>query len=139
MILPPMPGHRKQTSGEQQEIDAVGFSIGSKGYIGTGYNGSLYKDFWEYDPATNAWTQKADFGGTARCMQSDFPSAAKGISEPATMVLLLFKRISGNMILPLIPGHRKPISGEQQESVAVGFSIGSKGYIGTGDDGIEIS
>ena len=23
-------------------------------------------DFWEYDPATNAWTQKADFGGTAR-------------------------------------------------------------------------
>ena len=23
-------------------------------------------DFWEYDPATNTWTQKADFGGTAR-------------------------------------------------------------------------
>jgi len=29
---------------------AVGFSIGSKGYIGTGYDGnySYYKDFWEY-------------------------------------------------------------------------------------------
>ena len=43
----------------------------------------LQKDFWEYDPAANTWTQKADFGGTAR-------------------------------------------------DGAVGFSIGSKGYIGTG-------
>src|SRR5205823_1893159 len=45
----------------------VGFSIGTKGYMGTGYDGSTSKkDFWEYDPATDAWTQKADFGGTAR-------------------------------------------------------------------------
>ena len=42
-------------------------------------------DFWEYDPSTNTWTQKADFGGTAR-------------------------------------------------NWAVGFSIGNKGYIGTGYD-----
>jgi hypothetical protein len=49
---------------------AVGFSIGSKGYIGTGLKESSIespyqhtKDFWEYDPAANTWTQKADFGG----------------------------------------------------------------------------
>src|SRR5437762_1458811 len=48
-------------------LAAVGFSIGSKGYVGTGgLGGSLFNDFWEYDPATNGWTQKADFGGTAR-------------------------------------------------------------------------
>ena len=49
-------------------MECVGFTIGSKGYIGTGYDWQfrLYNDFWEYDPATNAWTQKADFGGTAR-------------------------------------------------------------------------
>jgi hypothetical protein len=41
------------------------------------------KDFWEFDPVTNVWTQLADFGGVAR-------------------------------------------------SDAVGFSIGTKGYIGTG-------
>ena len=41
---------------------AVGFSIGSKGYIGTGVASSLTKDFWEYDQAANTWTQKADFG-----------------------------------------------------------------------------
>ena len=42
---------------------AVGFSIGSKGYLGTGSNASLgrERDFWEYDPAANTWTQKADY------------------------------------------------------------------------------
>ena len=42
-----------------------------------------YNDFWEYDPATDTWTQKADFEGVGR-------------------------------------------------GFAVGFSIGSNGYIGTG-------
>jgi hypothetical protein len=23
----------------------------------------LHKDFWEFDPVANTWTQKADFGG----------------------------------------------------------------------------
>jgi hypothetical protein len=44
----------------------VGFSIGNKGYLGTGLDHdypSYKKDFWEYDPVANAWTQKADFGG----------------------------------------------------------------------------
>src|SRR3989338_9885448 len=71
---------------------AVGFSIGNKGYIGTGSHiqtgnnwATYYQDFWEYDPSTNIWTQKADFPGVGR-------------------------------------------------AVAVGFSIGNKGYIGTGLD-----
>ena len=44
---------------------AVGFSINNKGYIGTGWDmGAGYRDdFWEYDPATNSWTQKATFTG----------------------------------------------------------------------------
>lgn len=46
-------------------------SIGTKGYMGLGhYNGTgvniVLKDWWEYDPATNAWSQKADYiGGTS--------------------------------------------------------------------------
>jgi hypothetical protein len=45
---------------------AVGFSIGNKGYIGTGSNGTTYlNDFWEYDPETNVWIQKASVGFTA--------------------------------------------------------------------------
>ncbi len=53
---------------------------------GTGSDGLYLKDFWEWDQATNVWTQKANFGGTARIG-------------------------------------------------AVGFSIGNKGYIGTGMNG----
>lgn len=47
---------------------AVGFSINGKGYLGTGYNDDTGElaDFWEFDPSTNTWTQKADFPGTAR-------------------------------------------------------------------------
>src|SRR3972149_4734414 len=82
---------QKADFGAAERWSAVGFSIGTKGYIGTGfYNDvtpSYYKDFWEWDQATNTWTQKTDFGGTAR-------------------------------------------------SGAVGFSIGTKGYIGTGVDGV---
>jgi len=38
--------------------NAVGFSIGDKGYVGTGYDGSKrLKDFWEYDPVKNTWKQ----------------------------------------------------------------------------------
>ena len=70
--------------------EAVGFSIGDKGYVGTGHSGygssyhSYHTDFWEYDPATSSWTRKADFP-----------------------------------------------EGEKRYS-AVGFSIGGKGYVGTG-------
>src|SRR5262245_32709354 len=59
---------QKADFGGTPRLNAVGFSIGSKGYLGTGYDnwGDYKKDFWEYDPVADAWTQRADFGGTAR-------------------------------------------------------------------------
>src|SRR5258708_38247862 len=39
---------------------AIGFSIGGKGYMGTGFYPSFKRDFWQYDPLTNVWSQKAD-------------------------------------------------------------------------------
>jgi len=47
---------------------AASFSIGTKGYLGIGhYNGTgtnnVLKDWWEYDPSTNSWSQKADYIG----------------------------------------------------------------------------
>jgi len=46
----------------------TGLAIANKAYIGLGhYNGAginvLFNDWWEYDPSTNAWTQKADYLG----------------------------------------------------------------------------
>ena len=46
---------------------AIGFSVGANAYMGTGYDGNNpMKDFWQYNPETNIWTQKASFAGTAR-------------------------------------------------------------------------
>ncbi len=43
---------------------AVGFALNGKGYVGTGYDGTNYlRDFWEYDPEANSWTQVADYPG----------------------------------------------------------------------------
>src|SRR6185369_4861796 len=55
--------------------DAVGFSIGNKGYIGLGSN---QKDFWEFDPVTNVWTQKANYPGAANSGAVGFSIGSKG-------------------------------------------------------------
>lgn len=44
----------------------TGITIGNKGYFGLGHhNGAgpniLFKDWWEFDPGTNTWSQKADY------------------------------------------------------------------------------
>jgi N-acetylneuraminic acid mutarotase len=75
--------------------EAVAFTINDRGYVGTGVkndgaNVTLYKDFWEYNPSTDSWTQVADLPINARC-------------------------------------------------VAATFSIGNKGFVGTGGDGSGIS
>jgi hypothetical protein len=58
---------QKASVGGTQRNDAVGFSIDSlgKGYVGTGGDGTggFLNDFWEYNPSTNVWTQKANYPG----------------------------------------------------------------------------
>jgi len=49
--------------------NAVGFSIGNKGYVAAGLDSSgstMVKGFWQWDPLANSWIQKPNFGGTAR-------------------------------------------------------------------------
>ncbi len=57
---------------------AAGFSLNGKGYIGTGYNSGPKKDFYEYNPTLNSWTQKADFGGVSRFNSFGCSTASKG-------------------------------------------------------------
>ena len=65
---------------------AVGFAINGKGYVGTGglqtsSGSSSYtpqSDFWEYDPGSNTWTRKADFGGGPRALASGWATCDKG-------------------------------------------------------------
>lgn len=61
-----------------------GFSIGNKGYIGLGHmNGGgpniVYQDWWQYDPASNSWTQKADYAnGVPNYAAIAFSTSTKG-------------------------------------------------------------
>jgi hypothetical protein len=110
---------------------AVGFSIGSKGYIGTGFYSQEVrdcKDFWEYDPAANTWTQKADFGGTARDSAVGFSIGSKGYIGTG------FYKDFWEYDPAANTWTQKADFGGTARGFAVGFSIGSKGYIGTGQD-----
>ena len=40
--------------------------------------GPFYSDFWQWDQATDVWTQKTNFGGTARNLASGFSIGGKG-------------------------------------------------------------
>lgn len=46
---------------------AGSFSLGGNVYVGCGaYNGTVFKDFWKYNPGTNRWTRMTDFPGVGR-------------------------------------------------------------------------
>ncbi|WP_309614637.1 kelch repeat-containing protein [Flavobacterium sp.] len=52
---------------------AVSFSINNKGYVTTGQNGTVTRQStWEYNPITDTWSQKANFGGGNRRVASGF-------------------------------------------------------------------
>ena len=49
-------------------LGATAFTVNGKGYVGLGTDGRIsFKDFWEYDPKTDNWTElEAVFPGEAR-------------------------------------------------------------------------
>jgi N-acetylneuraminic acid mutarotase len=62
--------------------DAIGFAIGGKGFVGTGYDtinsSPLLRDMWEYDTTSDSWTRKNDFGGGVRYCASAFTVGSNG-------------------------------------------------------------
>ncbi|MEO8067202.1 MAG: hypothetical protein ABI599_05880, partial [Flavobacteriales bacterium] len=108
---------------------AVGFSIGSKGYIGTGYaaGGGATSDFWEYDPTTDSWSQKANVNPQGIAYGVGLSIGNKGYIgslpswweyDPTTNTWT----------------QKSNFGVTQQRINAIGFSIGSKGYVGTGQE-----
>lgn len=122
----------------------VGFSIGSKGYIGTGQtnasgvNTDLKRDFWEYDPGTNLWTQKADFGGGNRSYAIGFSIGSKGYIGLGVNANGAPLNSYQNDFWEYNPATNiwtiKASFGGLPRAAATGFSIGTKGYIGAGID-----
>jgi hypothetical protein len=128
--------YQKANFGGAARTQSVGFSIGTKGYIGTGAStsGSYHKDFWEWDQATNVWTQKADFDSVARYSAVGFSIGTKGYVGTGWS-----GSVHLNDFWEYNPGTntwiKKANVGGAGRAYAVGFSIGNKGYIGTGVTG----
>ena len=110
----------------------TGISIGNKGYMGLGHlNGTgvdvSYKDWWEYDPASNSWTQKANFpvavhGATA------FGTATHGYVGGGSSLTNQFYAFhpQSNTWTPIANCPFNP--GDTQ-----GFSVKNKGYVYIGN------
>jgi len=118
---------------------AVGFSIGTKGYIGIGdmdpfTDGNLldyYQDFWEWDQETNIWTKKADFPGNTRTGAVGFSIGNKGyIGTGSTGTYN--SRDFWEWDQTTNKWTKKADFPGDTRTWAIGFSIGNKGYIGTG-------
>ena len=130
---------RKADFGGLARQAATGFSIGSKGYLGTGFADDYAKDFWEYDPAANTWTQKADFGGSGRTWAVGFSIGSKGYvgtGAPFTAIESLTKDF-WEYDPAADTWMRKADFGGSARYGATGFGIGSVGYLGTGYDGVS--
>lgn len=123
---------RKADFGAIKRFEAVAFSIGNKGYVGSGNNGSAGNqiDFWEYDPATDTWTQKADFAGTARIAASGFSIDTVGYI--ALGVDAFYRKDLWLYSPSLNTWTRKADFGGAVRAAAAVFVIDHKAYIGTG-------
>ena len=112
---------------------AVGFSIGTKGYIGIGWNfPTMFMDFYEWDSQTNVWVQKANFDAM-RCWAVGFSIGTKGYIGTGQ------NEGSNNFKNDLWEYNPQNNTWTQKASFpgperrdAVGFSINGKGYIGLG-------
>ncbi len=123
------------------------FAIGNKGYTGLGhYNsgsmGNTYqKDFWEYDPASDSWTQKADFGGGWRYHATGFSHGTKGYvgTGQGSATQNFGSAYFTNDLWEFDPIANVWIQKANMPSItrrgAVSFVIGDFAFIGTGQTG----
>lgn len=113
--------------------DGVSFSIGDKGYYGTGISGANLQDFWEYNQTNDTWTQIANFGGGVNRFAVGFSIGNKGYVGTGHNGAYRKDFWEYNPITNIWT--QKTDFGGVARLSAVGFSIGNKGYIGTGNNG----
>lgn len=115
--------------------DAVAFSIGDKGYVGTGYDGEdRLSDFWEYNVEKNTWLQIDSFPGVARNGAVAFAANGKGyvgLGYDGINKLKDFWEYN-----PETSKWRQvaDFSGSARYG-AIALGLNNKGYIGAGYDG----
>jgi N-acetylneuraminic acid mutarotase len=126
---------KKTDFGGTARRDAVGFSIGTKGYVATGADGAGQTgDLWEYNPTADTWTQKSNFLGTTRNAATSFAIGTKGYITTGRSGTTTF-----NDLWEYDPSASAGGTWTQKanypgvtRSEAVSFVLGTKGYVGSG-------
>ena len=121
----------------------VSFSVGNKGYIATGFSGTSqrYNDLWEYDTETNTWSQKKDLPASPRLAAIGFSIGSKGYvgcgyKGEGTTPDNFFSDFWAYDPATNLWEEKAPIP-QSARQYAVGFSIGNRGYVGTGQSGLS--
>ncbi len=111
----------------------LAFSIGDKGYAGTGrtgFNGQPQPDFWEYDPATDTWAQKADYPDGATEGATSFSVAGRGFAGFGTSFIQFRSTFYEYLPFTNTWEQRASVPGGVGFSYSHGFAIDSTIYIG---------
>ena len=115
----------------------VAFAIGGKGYVGLGINffvqGMSLDDFWEYNPANDSWTQKADYGGGKRGGAAGFVIDDMGYVMAGTDEDLAGQNDLWEFDPAANTWTQKADIPAEGRSFAAAFSIGDKGYVSAGN------
>lgn len=116
--------------------EGIAFSIGSKGYFGTGGVWSsgiqvFSNNLWAYDPATDSWSQRASLPSGGRSMSSAFvigtdAYVATGYWSNSERELWRYNSITNTW------SQRASLPDGAGRYDAIGFAIGGFGYVGLG-------
>ncbi len=109
-------------------VGAVAFTVGTKGYIATGYDGGSMSDVWQWDQSTNTWTRMNDFPGTARYDAIAFSIGSKAFLGTGSGPLNDFWEYD-----PVADNWTEKADLPSSPRLgAMGFAMQGKGYIGNG-------
>jgi N-acetylneuraminic acid mutarotase len=131
--------YRKSDVNLSGRTAAVGFSVGTGGFVGTGFDSSSYRrNFSSYNSATDSWTSVQSMGG----------ATGSGLSRNAASAFVIGNKAyiaTGQGANPFLKDtweydagtdvwtQKADFSGSARRS-AVGFAANSKGYITCGQD-----
>jgi len=130
------PWFQKSDFGGDARHRASSFSIGTRGYIGLGHINSGvdvdYEDFWQYDPASDAWSQIANYP-LGRCFHAtqfvigSIAYVGTGRLENGSFTKQFFAYDPQTNIWSPIADY----PGLARRG-AVAFTLNGKGFVGTG-------
>lgn len=123
---------RKADFGGSARLGAATFVINNLAYVGTGLTNAVYQtDFWSYDPTKNTWTKRQP-------VPDEGASVGYGVSFAVNGIGYLVPGGDTRLFAynPDLDSWTTTASFEgAARSKAVGFAIGSKGYVSLGTRG----